>query len=243
MTSHQWTIAPLIVGTAVRDKSQSLLHRDIGVKVEGGILAWLLRSGDERILVDTGACGRVATAEFYKRYSQTPEQTLEVQLTRFDTSPDEIAIVINTHLHLDHCSGNVLFKRARFFVQKREMEYARNPVPVHKGHYPVDLSDITFELLDGDAEVAPGVQVILNPGHTPGSQAVLVQTGQGLYILAGDNIPFFENMRVPANEPFWPNAIYVDLREYYESLDRVKKLGGTILPGHDLLVLQKAVYP
>jgi len=243
MIPQQWTIAPLIVGTAVRDKSQSLLHRDFGVKVEGGILAWLLRSGNERILVDTGACGRVATAEFYKRYSQTPEQTLETQLTRFNTSPDEIGIVINTHLHLDHCSGNVLFKRARFFVQKREMEYARNPVPIHKWAYHVDLSGITFELLDGDAEIAPGIQLILNPGHTPGSQAVLVQTAQGLYILAGDNIPFFENMRVPENEPFWPNAIYVDLREYYESLNRVKKLGGTILPGHDLLVLQKEVYP
>ncbi len=243
MTSHQWTIAPLIVATAVRDKSQSLLHRDFGVKMEGAVLAWLLMSGSEKILVDTGACGRVATAEFYKRYSQTPEQTLEAQLTRFNTSPDEISTVINTHLHLDHCSGNVLFKRARFFVQKREMEYARNPVPIHKPVYDVDLSGITFELLDGDAEVADGVQVILNPGHTPGSQAVLVQTAQGLYIIAGDNIPFFENMRVPENEPFWPNAIYVDLREYYESLNRVKKLGGYILPAHDLLVLQKTVYP
>ncbi len=243
MLPQQWTIAPLIAGTAVRDKSQSLLHRDYGVKVEGGILVWLLMSGKERILVDTGACGRVATAEFYKRYSQTPEQTLEAQLTRFNTSPGEIVTVINTHLHLDHCSGNVLFERARFFVQKREMAYARNPVPVHKWSYGVDLAGIKFELLDGDAEIASGVQVILSPGHTPGSQAVLVQTSQGLYILAGDNIPFFENMRVPENEPFWPNAIYVDLREYYESLHEVKKLGGTILPGHDLLVLQKSVYP
>ncbi len=243
MTPQQWTIAPLILATAIRDKSQSLLHREFGVKMEGAVLAWLLVSGSEKILVDTGACGRVATAEFYKRYSQTPEQTLEAQLTRFDTFPDEISTVINTHLHLDHCSGNVLFKNARFFVQKREMEYARNPVPIHKPVYDVDLSGIKFELLDGDAEVADGVQVILNPGHSPGSQAVLVQTAQGLYIIAGDNIPFFENMRVPENEPFWPNAIYVDLREYYESLNRVKKLGGYILPAHDLLVLQKTVYP
>jgi N-acyl homoserine lactone hydrolase len=243
MTPHQWTIAPLILATAVRDKSQSLLHRDFGVKMEGAVLAWLLMSGSEKILVDTGACGRVATAEFYKRYSQTAEQTLEAQLNRFNTSPDEILTVINTHLHLDHCSGNVLFKRARFFVQKREMEYARSPVPVHKWAYGVDLASITFELLDGDAEIAPGVQVILNPGHTPGSQAVLVESAKGLYIIAGDNIPFFENMRVPENEPFWPNAIYVDLREYYESLNRVKKLGGYILPAHDLLVLEKTVYP
>ena len=179
MPPHHWTIAPLIVATAVRDKSQSLLHRDFGVKTEGAVLAWLLMGGGEKILVDTGACGKVATAEFYERYSQTPEQTLEAQLIRFNTSPDEISTVINTHLHLDHCSGNVLFNRARFFVQEREVEYARNPMPVHKWSYSVDLSGSNFELLDGDDEIASGVRVILTPGHTPGSQAVLVQTAQG----------------------------------------------------------------
>jgi len=243
MTHHQWTIAPLILATAVRDKSQSLLYRDVGVKLEGAVLAWVLMSGKEKILVDTGACGPAKTPEFYRRYSQTPEQTMEAQLMRFDASTDEITTVINTHLHLDHCCGNVLFKNARFLVQKREMEYARNPLPIHKPAYAVQLAGINFELLDGDADVVPGVKVILTPGHSPGSQTVLVQTTEGLYIIAGDNIPHFENMAVPDNDPFWPSAIYVDLREYYESLDRLKSLGGFVLPGHDLLVLKKNVYP
>jgi len=243
MTHHQWTITPLILATAVRDKSQSLLYRDFGVKHEGAVLAWLLMNGKEKILVDTGACGPVKTPEFDKRYAQTPEQTLEAQLMRVNTSLDEITTVINTHLHIDHCSGNVLFKKARFLVQKREMEYARNPLPIHKPPYEVKLTGIHFELLDGDTDVASGVNVILTPGHSPGSQSVLVQTAEGLYIIASDNIPYFENMAVPDTDPFWPSAIYVDLREYYESLDRVKSLGGFVLPGHDLLVLKKNVYP
>ena len=57
MTPNKWTIAPLVLGTAVRDKSQSLLFRDIGIKLESPILAWLLISGDKKVLVDAGAFG------------------------------------------------------------------------------------------------------------------------------------------------------------------------------------------
>jgi N-acyl homoserine lactone hydrolase len=243
MAHNKWTIAPLILATAVRDKSQSLLLRDYGIKVKGGVLAWLLRNGNDKILVDTGACGPIKTSHFNSRFDQTPEQTLEFQLRRFDTSFDEIATVINTHLHLDHCAGNVHFKRSVFFVQRREIEYAQNPLPVHRSAYGADISSMSFEILEGDAEIMPGIKVILTPGHSPGSQAVLVDTAEGLYVIAGDTVTYFENMVVPESDSFWPNAIYVDLREYYESLNRLKGLGGFILPGHDLLVLNKDIYP
>lgn len=85
--------------------------------------------------------------------------------------------------------------------------------------------------------------MMLTPGHSPGSQVVLVRTERGLYIIAGDTIPQFENMAVSDGEPFWPNGMYVDLREYYESLNGLRALGGFILPGHDMLVLRKKSYP
>ena len=246
----EWTIAPLILATAVRDKSQTLLYRDIGVKQEGAVLAWLLISSKEKILVDTGASGVLNTPEFYGRYTQTSEQTLEAQLMRFNTSPDEIKMVINTHLHADHCAGNTLFKRAHFYVQKKEMDYARNPLPIHRHGYVVGLEGIkplfewvNFDLLEGEVNLAPGIKVLLTPGHTPGTQTVCVQTREGLYIIASDNIPFFENMAVPENASFWPSSIFVDLKEYYESLDRIKSLKGFILPGHDPRVMEKNIYP
>jgi N-acyl homoserine lactone hydrolase len=243
MANTKWTIAPLVLATAVRDKSQSLLFRDYGVKVKGAVLAWLLRNGTDKILVDTGVCGPIKTPHFASRFDQTPEQTLEAQLRRFDTVPDEIGTVINTHLHLDHSAGNAYFKKALFFVQKREIEYAQDPLPIHRSMYGVDIRGMNFEILEGDADIVAGIKVILTPGHSPGSQAVLVDTEKGLYVIAGDTVTYFDNMDVPQGDSFWPNAIYVDLREYYESLDRLKGLGGFILPGHDLLVMDKEIYP
>jgi N-acyl homoserine lactone hydrolase len=238
-----WTISPLLLATSVVDRSQGLLNRDPGTKVENGILAFLLRNGKEKILVDTGICGFEMSPRFAPFFTLAPDQTLEAQLRRFGTSLDEIALVINTHLHIDHCSGNVLLGNARFFVQRKELEYWRKPLRVHRQAYRVEVAEEKIEVLDGDREIAAGVTVMLTPGHSPGSQAVLVETSCGLYVLAGDSVPQFENMEVPLGEPFWPSGIYVNLKDYYESLDRLRDLGGVILPGHDLRVMGKETYP
>jgi N-acyl homoserine lactone hydrolase len=243
MTHDQWTIAPLVVATGVVEKSLTVFHRDWGVKKEGPVVAWLLMNGDRKIIVDTGIFGPSDASDTLGVFSRTSEQKLEAQLNRFNTSPSEISLVINTHLHADHCGGNGYFTGARFIAQKREMEYVKHPLPVTKPDYKVEVRESDFELLDGDAEIVPGIKVILTPGHTVGSQAVLVETAAGLYVIAGDTVPHFENMEVPANEPFWPTGLYIDLRELYESLNRLKGLGGFILPGHDMLVLKKNIYP
>jgi len=238
-----WTIAPLVLGTAVRDKSQSLLHRDYGIKLKGAILAWLLMKDGDKILVDTGCFGPIERPEVSARYDQDTDQRMELQLRKFHTTPDNITLVINTHLHLDHAGGNNYFKRAKFLVQKKEMEYAKNPLPIHRGAYDLDLSGIAFEYLDGDTEIVPGVKVIFTPGHSPGGQAVLVDTAKGLYTIAGDTITHFINMDVPPGDSFWPNGMFTDLGAHYWSLDRLRDLGGFILPGHDMRVLGQDVYP
>ncbi len=128
-------------------------------------------------------------------------------------------------------------------MQRSELEYALNPLPAHRPAYDVDLSRMDLDLLDGDAEIADGIRVMVTPGHSPGSQAVLVDTESGLFVIAGDTIAHYVNMDVPKGASFWPGPLYVDLKEYYESLNRLRDLGGTILPGHDPLVLKKTVYP
>ena len=242
MTGRQWTIAPLVLATAVRDLSQVLLMAPMGTDVDGAVLAWLLMSGDEKILVDTGF-GAMDTPDLMHNFSRTPEQSLGAQLARFNTAPEEIRLVVNTHLHIDHCGGNCFLPNARFLAQKSELEYARDPLPVHKPAYNVDLSCMNLELFEGDAEIAEGVRTTVTPGHSPGSQAVLVNTSKGLYVIAGDTITHYLSMDVPEGTSFWPGPLYVGLREYYESLDRLRDLGGTILPGHDPLVLKQTAYP
>jgi N-acyl homoserine lactone hydrolase len=238
-----WTIAPLLMATSVVDRSQGLLHRDPGTKVENGIFAFLLQKGKEKILVDTGVCGFEMNPWFAPYFTVTPEQSLEAQLRRFDTSVEEITTVINTHLHIDHCYGNELLGNARFLVQRKELDYWRKPLRAHRQAYRVPLDETKFELLEGDTEITAGIKVITTPGHSPGSQSVLVETEKGLYILAGDCIPQFENMAVPDGQPFWPSGIFVDLAEYYQSLERLRGLEGTILPGHDLKLTDRERYP
>jgi len=245
-----WNIAPLILGKGPRDKSFFTYLRDPGIKIEIAMLAWLVFNEDEKMIIDTGPSPPSRTAKFHKPVSQTPEQTLEAQLGRLHTGFDEIKIVINTHLHWDHCYGNSLFREARFYVQRREMDYARDPLPTSAQMYEAGqegieppFEGIDFELLEGDTELAPGIRVMLTPGHTPGIQAVCVQTREGIYTIAGDTIPLFDNLKVPEHDPFIPSGNFIDLREYFTSLGRIKALGGTILPGHDPRVLEKSVYP
>jgi N-acyl homoserine lactone hydrolase len=242
MTGRQWSIAPLVLATAVRDLSQVLLMAPMGKGVDGAVLAWLLRSGDEKILVDAGF-GAMDTPDLKNNFSRTPEQTMGAQLARFNIAQEAIRLVVNTHLHVDHCGGNCFLPNARFLAQKSELEYARDPLPVHRPAYDVDLSHMDIELLEGETEIAEGVRTIVTPGHSPGSQAVLVDTGKGLYVIAGDTITHYLSMDVPEGTSFWPGPLYVDLKEYYGSLDRLRDLGGTILPGHDPHVLKQTVYP
>ena len=116
------------------------------------------------------------TPDLKNNFGRTPEQILESQLARFGTTPEEIRLVVNTHLHVDHCGGNCFLPNARFVAQKRELAYALNPLPVHRPAYDLDLSRMELDLIDGDAEIVDGMRVTPTPGHSPGSQAVLVDT-------------------------------------------------------------------
>src|SRR5712691_7070808 len=98
--------------------------------------------------------------------------------------PADMLIVINTHLHFDHCGQNAVFKHAPFYIQRPELERARRQETVTAQWF--DFAGARFELLDGDAEVAEGVRVVATPGHTVGHQSVLVDTSDGGAVMIGD---------------------------------------------------------
>src|ERR1700744_356132 len=102
-------------------------------------------------------------------------------LAGLDLSPADISLVINTHLHFDHCGQNAVFKHAPFYVQRAELDRARRESADLAGWF--DFMGARFELLDGDTEVLPGLEVITTPGHTSGHQSVVVSTGNGVEVL------------------------------------------------------------
>ena len=125
------------------------------------------------VLVDTGVGGR-RTCWTTGAWStaRSPDALAEL-----DMSPADIGLVINTHLHFDHCGQNAVFKHAPFYVQRAELD----PDAAGGGELYdwFGFMDARFELLDGDAEVLPGLEVITTPGHTSGHQCVVVRGAGG----------------------------------------------------------------
>ena len=128
---------------------------------------------DGLILVDTGMID--STPELDEEWASAS--------TRSEI-PRDVVLVINTHLHFDHCGGNRLFAGTPIHVQAVEREAAREP------DYTIvewaDFEGATYVEHDGEAEIVPGVRVLPTPGHSPGHQSVLVDTDDGLVVLGGD---------------------------------------------------------
>jgi N-acyl homoserine lactone hydrolase len=132
------------------------------------------------ILVDTGVG---YPDELVKEWKIVNRHAADA-LAEHDLSPADVRIVINTHLHFDHCGQNAVFKHAPFYVQRGELDRARREEETTREWF--DFAGARFELLDGDAEIAEGVRVVATPGHTVGHQSVLVDTGDGDALMIGD---------------------------------------------------------
>ena len=104
-------------------------------------------------------------------------------MAEHDLSPADVKIVINSHLHFDHCGQNAVFKHAPFYVQRTELERARKSGDSIEWF---DFAGARFELLDGDTEIAEGVRVVATPGHTSGHQSVFIDTADGEAVMIGD---------------------------------------------------------
>ncbi len=133
------------------------------------------------VLVDTGVGGPAKWLADWRVVNSSVADALD----ELGMTPGDIGLVINTHLHFDHCGQNAVFKHAAFYVQRAELDRARVQSPQLAGWF--DFMGAQFELLDGDAEVLPGLRVIATPGHTVGHQSVLVESGDGgSDVLIGD---------------------------------------------------------
>ena len=132
------------------------------------------------ILVDTGVGW---PTELVKEWGVVNRHAADA-LAEHDLSPADVRIVINSHLHFDHCGQNAVFKHAPFYVQRSELDRARRAETVAAQWF--DFTGARFELLDGDAQIAEGVRVVATPGHTVGHQSVIVDTPDGGAVMIGD---------------------------------------------------------
>ncbi len=147
---------------------------------------------DARILVDTGLTElHSAVADLDPRLDALDKQDFD--LTGID-------IVVNTHLHFDHCGGNHLFAGKPIYVQRRELDDARTEDDYTIREW-VDAPGVQYVPVDGEHELLPGVRLVPAPGHTRGSQVIVVETGAGRpAVIAGDVAVWFGELDEPRTE-------------------------------------------
>jgi glyoxylase-like metal-dependent hydrolase (beta-lactamase superfamily II) len=179
-------------------------------RVTLGLNVALIESGGRRVLVDTGLGGRWGEKEI-RMYRIDRSTTLVDGLRARGLSPDDIDVVVNTHLHFDHAGGNTrheggalvpTFPRARYVVQRGEWEDARHPHERSRASYREDdfvpLAEAgRLDLIDGEAEVAPGVRAVRVGGHTTHHQMVVVASGGDTLVIPTDLLPTASHLPLP----------------------------------------------
>ena len=132
------------------------------------------------VLVDTG-CG--GPDEWLNDW-RVVNRSVADALAGLGMTPSDIGLVINTHLHFDHCGQNAVFSHAACHVQRTELDRAKRESRELYDWF--GFMDARWELLDGDTEILPGLSVVTTPGHTVGHQCVVVSSADGQDLLVGD---------------------------------------------------------
>ena len=147
---------------------------------------------EARVLVDTGMTelNPLAVAAFDPLLYPLSEQDFDVA---------GIDIVVNTHLHADHCGGNHLFADKPIYVQRRELDDARSEDEYTIREW-VDAPGLRYVPVEGELDLLPGIRLVPAPGHTPGTQVVVLETGGRPVVICGDAAVWFGELDEPRNE-------------------------------------------
>jgi glyoxylase-like metal-dependent hydrolase (beta-lactamase superfamily II) len=182
---------------------------DVRNMLKVGTNSLLVRDGKQTMLIETGIGSKLSEKQQSIHKNQVQ---LIKSFERAGVAPDEVDIVINTHLHFDHCGWNTYYRdgkavatfpRAKYYVQAGEVAHAHEQHERDRVSYLTDNYDPLIEsgqmtLLEGDAEIVPGISVRVYPGHTRDMQAVMVRSGGATLCYPSDLIPTTNHL-----DPTW----------------------------------------
>jgi len=197
--------------------------------VTAGLTSLLIRTGTQNVLVETGMGNRLSE-RMIKFYGQ-PALLLK-NLSAGGVAPEDIDIVINTHLHFDHCGWNTVrdragtivptFPRAKYYAPEGEWQYAHRPSERDSISYISDNYDPLVQsgqmtLLKGGEEIAPGISVQTFPGHTAHMQAIIVKSGGCTACYISDLIPTIAHIDITWGMGFdlYPLQTIESKKKYY----------------------------
>ncbi len=162
--------------------------------IEGEVMpvyVHLVEHPDGRVLIDTGM------TELHPLLADMAPDLRPLDRQELDLAG--IDMVVNTHLHADHCGGNHLFVGAPIYVQRRELDDARTRDDYTIREW-VDAPGVRYVAVDGELELLPGLRLVPAPGHTDGTQVVVVETGRRPVVIGGDLAIWFGELDDPRTE-------------------------------------------
>jgi glyoxylase-like metal-dependent hydrolase (beta-lactamase superfamily II) len=194
-----------------------------------GLNSVLIRTGKQNVLVETGM-GNKLSERMIRFYGQ-PAKLFE-NLGAGGVAPEDIDIVINSHLHFDHCGWNTIrdkngkivptFPRAKYYAPEGEWQYARRPserdlISYISDNYDPLVKNGQMTLLKGGEEIVPGISVKTFPGHTANMQAVMIKSGGKTACYISDLIPTTAHLDIAWGMSFdlFPLQTIESRKQYY----------------------------
>lgn len=171
-----------------------------------------LRSDDRNIIIDTGNGNKWDNKRRSIFKIDTDTVNIQTSLERLDLTVGDVTDVICTHLHFDHAGGNTqlsdagkpfpAFPRATYWIQRSNWSYANSPSVRDRASYlsenwTVLAENGMIELVDGEGEFIPGVEIILTNGHTAGHQLPKISDGNNTIFFGGDLFPTVHHLQIP----------------------------------------------
>ena len=258
-----YSVEPILCGTMTGTKCVLTYRTGGNEAFEFPVYVFLLRPddpADDVVLVDTGL--QVEGTPYMEGRNKSvgppgggPDPVVDALADR-GLEPGDVDTVVLTHLHHDHAANVALFDDAEFVVQRAEVAAMRDPLPIMAMSYlpetEADLSALSVRVVDGDERLCDGVDLLLTPGHSEGSQTVLAETDDGPRAMIADLAYCQHNLDprrttltdadgrtldvTPKEMDYIPPGTHVDVRDCYESIAKVRdRVGedGVLLSSHD----------
>jgi glyoxylase-like metal-dependent hydrolase (beta-lactamase superfamily II) len=249
-------IVPLDCGHLTQvEQSAHQYFTGFGEKIHAQTILWLIRGGEKTVVLDVGSgTPELVKERFGRELVQSEGQQVGNVCRAAGIEPDEVDVVVQTHLHWDHALSfaDNPFPNAEVYLQRSEIAYAAAPYTPHAGLYdpvtikqllPVFASELpNIRVIDGDFRLFDGLKIVHLPGHTPGLQGVLVETGGKVYGLGSDTVPYASSWKGRVPQDWIPEGIHVSLEDCYRSMARLAEEADVVLPSHDACVLETSVY-
>lgn len=246
--ASEWEVFAVRYGTRTASRSSVFLHYEVygeaDAPVEMDYFFWLIRCGDDCVLVDTGFSNE-GGARRGRTMLIHPIQALSL----FGLRPEDVRLIVITHAHYDHIGNLAAFPSAQVVIARREFDFWTGPL----GNRPVFMSSAesdeiellrtlqakgSLTMVEGQTQLRPGIRLIEVGGHTPGQLIVTVDTAGGRVVLTSDAVHYYEE--VDRDRPF---AHVVDVEAMYDAFATLRSMterpDHVLVAGHDPLVMSK----